>query len=52
MVRMREEETMKAGSSDVSENEKVGVKSERQYREGVEGGEVEDEKMEVDTPVV
>ncbi|KIR34419.1 hypothetical protein I352_02665 [Cryptococcus deuterogattii MMRL2647] len=38
MVRMREEEMMKAGSSD--------------NREGVEGGEVEDEKMEVDTPVV
>lgn len=49
---MREEEMMKAGSSDVSANEMVGVKRERQNREGVEGGEVEDEKMEVDTPVV
>ncbi|KIR34420.1 transcription initiation factor TFIID subunit 6 [Cryptococcus deuterogattii MMRL2647] len=52
MVRMREEEMMKAGSSDVSEDEGAGVKRERQNREGVEGGEVEDEKMEVDTPVV
>lgn len=52
MVRMREEEMMKAGPSDVSANEMVGVKRERQNREGVEGGEVEDEKMEVDTPVV
>lgn len=49
---MREEEMMKAGSPDVNENEGAGVKRESQNREGVEGGEVEDEKMEVDTPVV
>lgn len=52
MVRMREEEMMKAGSSNVSEDEGAGVKRERQNREAVEGGEVEDEKMEVDAPVV
>lgn len=43
---------MKAGSSNVSEDEGAGVKRERQNREAVEGGEVEDEKMEVDAPVV
>lgn len=52
MVRMREEEMMKAGSSNVSEDEGARVKRERQNREAVEGGEVEDEKMEVDAPVV
>ncbi|AAW43418.1 hypothetical protein CNBE0210 [Cryptococcus deneoformans B-3501A] len=52
MVRMREEELMRAGSSDVSENERIGVDGERQLREAGQGGEVEDEKMEVDTPVV
>lgn len=52
MVRMREEELMRAGSSGVSENERVGVDGERQHRERGQGGEMEDEKMEVDTPVV
>lgn len=49
---MREEELMRAGSSDVSENERIGVDGERQLREAGQGGEVEDEKMEVDTPAV
>lgn len=49
---MREEELMRAGSSGVSENERVGIDGERQHRERGQGGEMEDEKMEVDTPVV